>query len=125
MAFVGKKVNEAAVKKPIVTVSMNNGRVGCVFRKGVVAPGTSIDVLIGVDEDYGYLLVKRGTGSPVSKFGNSDHVVSWGASRKASVVYPLLNRVPAEIIRDDADGILLKLPVDAVIEHQTELELGL
>lgn len=110
MAFIGKKINEsAAAKKPRVTVSINNGRVGLVFRKGVVAAGTAIDVLTGVGEDFGFLLVKRGEGALVKPFGNSEQVVSWGASRKASCVYPVLSRVGAEIISDDENGMLLKL----------------
>lgn len=129
MAFIGKKINEVSGgKKAKITVSINKGRVGLVFRKGIVAPGTNLDVLIGVDDDFGYLLVKRGEGSPVSKFGNSDNVVSWGASRKASVVYPALKRVAAEVVSDDENGLLLKLAIpapEAQAEPDVEMELGL
>jgi len=129
MAFIGKKIQEASNKKAKITVSINNGRVGLVFRKGIVAPGTSIDVLIGIDEDFGFLLVKRGEGSPVSKFGNSDNVVSWGASRRASTVYPALKRAHAEIVSDDEDGLLLKITfpagTGAPAEPDVEMELGL
>ena len=129
MAFIGKKINEVSGgKKARITVSINKGRVGLVFRKGIVAPGTNLDVLIGVDDDFGYLLVKRGEGSPVSKFGNSDNVVSWGASRKASVVYPALKRVAAEVVSDDENGLLLKLAIpapEAQAEPDVEMELGL
>ena len=121
MAFIGKKVNEsAASKKAKVTVSINNGRVGLVFRKGVVAPETLIDVLIGVDDDFGFLLVKRGVGSMVKKFGNSDNVVSWGASRKASTVYPALNRAEAVVISDDENGLLLQI----MVPEAEEVEAG-
>ena len=129
MAFIGKKINEVSGgKKAKITVSINKGRVGLVFRKGIVAPGTNLDVLVGVDDDFGYLLVKRGEGSPVSKFGNSDNVVSWGASRKASVVYPALKRVAAEVVSDDENGLLLKLAIpapEAQAEPDVEMELGL
>ena len=136
MAFIGKKTQEAGSKKAKITVSINKGRVGLVFRKGIVAPGTSIDVLIGTDEDFGFLLVKRGEGAPVSKFGNSDNVVSWGASRKASTIYPALKRAHADVISDDENGLLLKIvfpagegaPVEAaavVEEVADEFGLGL
>lgn len=131
MAFIGKKIQEAS-RKAKITVSINKGRVGLVFRKGIVAPDTSIDVLIGVDEDFGYLLVKRGEGVPVAKFGNSDNVVSWGASRKASVVYPALKRAEAVVVTDDENGLLLKIEFPAgtgapVIpaEDTMKMDLGL
>lgn len=129
MAFIGKKIQEAGNKKAKITVSINKGRVGLVFRKGIVAPGTSIDVLIGIDEDFGYLLVKRGEGAPVSKFGNSDNVVSWGASRKASVVYPPLKRAEAIVVTDDENGMLLKLDFTGApvipAEETMKMDLGL
>jgi len=112
MAFIGKKIQEGS-KKAKITASINKGRVGLVFRKGIVAPGTSIDVLIGTDDDFGYLLVKRGEGSLVSKFCNSDNVVSWGASRQASTIYPALKRAEAVIISDDENGLLLKIVMPA------------
>lgn len=129
MAFIGKKIQEASNKKAKITVSINKGRVGLVFRKGIIAPGTSIDVLIGIDDDFGFLLVKRNEGSPVAKFGNSDNVVSWGASRKASVVYPALKRAAAEVVSDAENGLLLKIMfpagTGAPVEPDVEMELGL
>jgi hypothetical protein len=109
---------------------MSNGRIGVVFRKGLVAPGANVDVLIGTDEDFGYLLVKRGTGLPVSKFGNSDHIVSWSASRRVTALYPPLKRVAADVISDDDNGILLKIVfsdegITTPPEPDVEAELGL
>jgi hypothetical protein len=116
MAFIGKKSNETGKnKKAAVTVTTNEGRIGLLVRNGVIAPGTLMDVLIGTDEDFGFLQITFGAGTPAKAFGKKGTTISYSASRAMAKTLPPLRRHTAVICEKLEDGsLIIDLGLDMV-----------
>lgn len=106
MAFTGKQKRDSggAIAKAPVSVTANNGRIGVIIRGSRFAPGTLLDVQVGIDEDYGMIRIVPGVGTPCSAFGKKGTAVSWNASRSISKRLPKLNRKDAFIVSTEGDS---------------------
>lgn len=125
MAFIGKITREAVQKKPLVqfTFNPNINRISLIFRKGLIPVGSKIDVLVGTEEDAGYLKVNKGTGTEVSPIGKTGTVTSWGACRSvAAKVLPAMRRAEAKIIANNDEFMLLQVPLTPGAAVDTGLE---
>lgn len=132
MAFIGKMVKEKTHKNPAVQVTFNPNinRISFIFRQNVIPAESVIDVLIGTEEDAGYIKIVKGQGTMVDTIGKKGVVTSWGASRSvAATVLPALRRETAVIIEDNEEYMLLQVPLAASYEEVPEAsvaaELGL
>lgn len=129
MAFIGKSTNAGTGKASIpckVTCSTKTGRLGVVFRNGLVAEGTPVDVLVGTEGDHGLLLVKLGTeaganGIPAKSLGHKGQSTSWAGIRtKATKTLPEMKRRPC-IIKEQGEGYIL---IDMQLDNAEVVDEG-
>lgn len=80
MAFIGKQNRSRKNKVSDVQVTVCGSRIGFVFRNGVVPPDAKFDVLIGTEEDFGYVKLVPGD-QAVRPIGKKGLCCSWSASR--------------------------------------------
>lgn len=110
MAFIGKIAQESRNKKPSITVTISEGRIGLLMRGGVIAPGTPLDVQVGTDEDFGFLRVAKvaaDQGTPCKAYGKTGKSTSWSATRAIAKSLPAMRRREATIVEVEEDGSLI------------------
>lgn len=125
MAFVGKQQRQKTNKKADVQVSIKDGRIGLVFRSGIVAPGTTIDVLVGTEEDFGkFMIVTSDSGKSTKQIGKSGKICSWSAMRAAAKIYPNVTKYQKATATKLEDGSLL-IDLNLGTDEVTAEDLGL
>lgn len=125
MAFMGKASKEGSGKANVaIKVTCNkNGRLGVVFRNGLIPEGTEVDVKVGTEEDHGLLMVVFGgpDAVPVKSLGHNGNSTSWSGIRtKATKGLPEMKRRPC-IIKDQTKAYIL---IDMQLDNAAIVDEG-
>lgn len=108
MAFIGKQNRSRKNKVADVQVTVCDSRIGFVFRNGVVPPDARLDVLIGTEEDFGYVKLVPGDRA-VRPIGKKGLCCSWSASRAAVTVIPDMKKYMGATLTQIEDEYLINL----------------
>ena len=127
MAFLGKASvgrGEGKANIPVKVSCSKNGRLGVVFRNGLIPEGTPVDVMVGTGEDHGKLMVVF-TGNdlqPVKSLGHKGQSTSWSGIRtKATKGLPEMKRRPCVILEKADTYILIDMQLgDASVVEEGE-----
>lgn len=106
MAFIGKQDRSRKNKLPDVQVTVSGTRIGFVFRNGIMFQQAKLDVLIGSEEDFGFIKLVPGD-RPVKPIGKKGHCCSWSVSRAAVSHLPDMKKYRGATATVEEGGVLL------------------
>ena len=106
MAFIGKQNRSTRNKQPDVQVTVSGTRIGFVFRNGIMAMSAKLDMLVGINEDFGYVKLVPGD-RPVRPIGKKGLCCSWSASRAAVANLPDMKKYKGATAHIEEGGAFL------------------